>query len=233
MMTMPERTPKTVTREELRFAVLAVDVVLFTVDDEQLKVLLMNVQRPPHFVDVPGFPGGLIDPAETADEAAARQLRQKGCIDPQHVYMEQLYTFSRVDRDPRGRVVSVAYLALLPSTRISAREEDETWWCAADEVPALAYDHDEVFQVALSRLRSRIGYTNIVVHLMPDTFTLTELQRTYEIVLGRSLDKRNFRKKIRDADLVTPTGRKRRGLAHRPAALYVMAQRRVREVDLF
>lgn len=212
------------TSAPVRFAILAVDTVVFTVIDNQLHVLLMPVNRPPHFNGTPAMPGGVIKPRETAEEAAQRILKDKGGLE--NVYLEQLYTFSAIGRDPRGRVVSVAYLGLIPreKARLLAHGTD-AWWEPVATARKLAYDHDEILALALKRLRGKLVYTNIAYGLLPHEFTLTELQKLYEVILKQPIDKRNFRKKILDIGLVVPTGKDRRGGASRPAALYRFAKK--------
>lgn len=203
----------------LKFAILAADVVAFAILEGALHVRLIEV-RAPEYAGCKGLPGGLIHPEETAEEAAARHLLAKGGI--ARATLEQLYTFSGVDRDRRGRVVSVAYLGLLPAmTALEAAVTDWSgaWWPAA-KLPPLAYDHAEIISVAVERLKGRIVSSNIAHALLPKTFTLSELQETYEIVLGRGLDKRNFRRKILALELVRETGETVMDGAHRPAALY-------------
>ncbi len=217
----------------LKFAVLAVDVVLCTVADGVLKTLLMKVERPPYFKNIWGFPGGLIKPSETAEEAAARIVSEKGGI--KGAYLEQLATFSQVDRDPRGRVVSVAYLGLIAPQDIARsrglKTETETEWCPVLKLPHLAYDHDELAQSAYKRLQAKIGYTNIVCKLLPREFSQSELQGVYEIILNKKFDKRNFRKKVHELKLVQRTGHIRREGAHRPAELFRFSARTPREID--
>jgi 8-oxo-dGTP diphosphatase len=216
----------------LRFAVLAIDVALFTVLDHRLCVLLIPVDRPPHFVSRRGLPGGLIAPEETAEQAVARHLRDKAEISG--VYVEQLATFSAVDRDPRGRVVSVAYLGLMPAEQAAAVPLARGQrWMPVDQVDHLAYDHDEILAAACERLRARLGYSTIARHLLPREFTLTELQQTYETVLGRPFDKRNFRKKLQEAGIVRATGKMRTGQPSRPAEFHRFAGTDVRVIELF
>lgn len=221
--------------KRLRFAVLATDVVLFTVRNNTLLIRLTRVNRPPHFPNSKGLPGGLIDPKETAEETARRLLRTKAEINPDKPHVEQLYTFSGVDRDPRGRVVAVAYMALVSWEQLSAREQADTfdaWWSPARETGHLAYDHNEVLHMAIDRLRSRVTYTTLMGKLMPKAFTLTELEHTYESVLHTGLDKRNFRKKILKLDFITPLPHKRTGGAFRPAQLYRLSSNKVKEVGI-
>lgn len=221
--------------EHLRFAVLAADVVPFTIRDNQLLVRLIKVDRPPYFSNSKGLPGGLIDPKETAEEAVRRHLHTKTAMGPDKTYIEQLYTFSALKRDPRGRVVAVAYLALIPWERLSVKERANTsdaWWSLASDVRGLAYDHDEILALAIDRLRSRITYTTLIGKLMPKEFTLTELEHAYESILHTDLDKRNFRKKILKLKLITPLPHKRTGGAFRPAQLYRFSSDKVIEVEV-
>jgi 8-oxo-dGTP diphosphatase len=224
-----ERTHK---RGPLRFAILAIDVALFAVLDGLLRVLLIPVDRPPHFVDMRGLPGGLIAPDETAEQAVARHLRDKAEV--VGAYVEQLATFSALERDPRGRVVSVAYLGLMPAERAAANPlAHDQRWVAVERVGRLAYDHNEMLAAAGERLRARLGYSTVARHLMPREFTLSELQTVYEIVFGRAFDKRNFRKKLHDTGIVRATGHMRTGQPNRPAELYRFAGTGVRLIELF
>lgn len=215
---------------KLKFAIIATDTVLFSVEQDGLKVLLMKVNRPPFYVQHWGVPGGLIHPNETADEAARRHLWDKAGAKFTHI--EQLYTFSALDRDPRGRVVSVAYLALTPTLGIIAREGNEVRWFLVDNLPTLAYDHKEIVRTAVKRLRSKFGYTNIAVGLLADEFTLGELQRLYEMILNHKIDKRNFRKKLFQLKLVVGTKKKKRVGRSRPAELYSFMKRTPQIVNI-
>jgi 8-oxo-dGTP diphosphatase len=220
---------------DIRFAVLAADTALFTIRDRTLLVRTIRVERPPHFPDNPGLPGGLIAPEETAQEAAKRHVGVKAGIVAAKCHFEQLYTFSEVDRDPRGRVVAVAYLALVPWEKLSERErgsEAGGAWVAAGELHQLAYDHDEILEVALARLRSRLRYTTLISKLMPHEFTLTELEQAYETILGKDLDKRNFRKKILKVKVLEELAKKRVGGPFRPAQLYRFVSSGVRDIEV-
>jgi 8-oxo-dGTP diphosphatase len=210
---------KSMNPKDFRFAVLATDVVLFTVEDNALKVLLIDVNLPPYFVNTYGVPGGLVLPVETADDSVLRHVKSKVGL---HVpYLEQLYTFSSVKRDPRGRVVSVAYLGLISAslTRKSGLK-DGVFWRDVGRLPKLAYDHSEIVKKGIERLLSKLGYTTIVQFLLPKEFTLPELQQVYEAVFAKEYDKRNFRKKILTLGVLKKTGTKRRERAFRPAELY-------------
>ena len=181
------------------------------------------------------LPGGLISPTETTDEAARRHIEVKAGVASGAVYFEQLYTFSAIKRDPRGRVVSVAYLGFVPWERLSEDERtsgDGMWWSMLDVARGLAYDHNDILQTAVKRLRSRITYTTLLQKLLPKEFTLTELEHAYEAVLGADLDKRNFRKKILKLDILKEVPNKKSGGAFRPAQLYRFATDRVIEIEV-
>lgn len=221
--------------ESIRFAVLATDTVVLTFNEGKLLTRLIKVNRPPFFTDAKGLPGGLIDPKETADEAALRHVEHKTGISASKLYAEQLYTFSRVDRDPRGRVVAVVYIALVPWEKLSRTEQEnnpESWWEPVLSAKKLAYDHDEVLSAAIKRLRSRATYTTILAKLLPKEFTLTDLENTYSVILGAGLDKRNFRKKILKLDIVTPVVGKFTGGRFRPAQLYKFISTSVKEIEV-
>lgn len=220
--------------ERLRFAVLAVDVVLFTVREGELLVRLCHVTRPPHFPDNAALPGGLIDPKEAAEEAAARLISTRAHVNPVNVYLEQLATFSEIERDPRGRVVSVAYLGLIPFEKIrpiEAQTTSDAWWAPLKKAKKLAYDHDAMLEVALKRLASRATYTTLVRALMPEEFTLTELEKNYTAVVGKKLDKRNFRKKILKLNILKKLPRKKGG-KFRPAQLFRFASHKVADIEV-
>lgn len=215
-----------------KYAVIATDVVILTVDENKLKVLLISMKKAP-FLGKLAIPGGLVLGKESVDEAANRILREKTGID--NVYLEQLYTFGRVDRDPFGRVVSVAYFALLPNAFTKLKTTGEysgIGWYEASGVKGLAYDHDEVLKVAIERLKSKIEYTNIVYSLLPKEFTLTELQKVYEVILGRKLDKRNFRKKLQETKMLKKLAKKQTLSAHRPAELFTFVKRMLTRVKM-
>ncbi|MBI4118217.1 MAG: NUDIX hydrolase [Parcubacteria group bacterium] len=220
------------TYKKYDFAVIATDVALFTVRDNLLQVLLIKMKKEP-YTGKWAMPGGLVKPDESVDSAAERVLQEKGGI--QNVYLEQLHTFGRVDRDPFGRVVSVAYTALVPSAKLSLKTTEEysnIAWFPVKSAPVLAYDHKEVLATAVERLRAKLGYTTIAQNLLPKEFTLSELQNIYEVVLGKKLDKRNFRKKILAVGLVKSTGKERRGGANRPAELYTFQAKQLKTVEI-
>lgn len=204
-------------QKNIRFAVIATDVVIFTIRDQQLQVLLIPINSA-YFKNLQGFPGGMILPEETADDSVRRHMKVKADVESPS-YMEQLYCFSAIDRDPRGRVVSVAYIALIPAKRAEAVARHAIW-ANVRKLPPLAYDHNKIAEAALERLESKLKYSTIGRHFLPALFTLTELQRVHEIALGQKLDKRNFRKKILSLQLLEPSGKMKKGGRSRPAELY-------------
>jgi 8-oxo-dGTP diphosphatase len=210
---------------------VAVDVVIFRVHGAVLQTLLVRIKHGP-FLGRWAFPGGLVGIGEPLDDAARRELFEKTAI--RDLYLEQLFTFGDPSRNPTAHVVSTAYFALLPTTAPMPRsgsKYSEAAWFDVLRLPALAYDHNRVVDVALDRLRAKVGYTNVVYSLLPRQFTLGELQRVYEVICGRSFDRRNFRKKMLESGLLLPLRRYRRG-AHRPAALYAFRERRLRHAQL-
>lgn len=199
---------------------VTVDVVIFTVHARELKVLLVKRDVTP-YKNCWAIPGGFVRMKETLENAARRELEEETGV--RNVYLEQLYTFGDVRRDPRMRVITVAYYALIPSDKQMLRASTDTTdvrWSSVHERPRLAFDHDKIVDYALERMRNKIMYVPIAFQLLPDTFTLTELQNIYEVILDSSLDKRNFRKKILASDLLVSTRQILKGAAHRPAALY-------------
>jgi 8-oxo-dGTP diphosphatase len=199
---------------------VSVDIVVFTVRNNRLQVLLVRRGREP-FRGEWALPGGFVQIEESLDQAALRELQEETGL--AEAYLEQLYTYGRPDRDPRGRVITVAYFALIPAdapVRLEGGSDaDETGWWALEDRPQLAFDHDEIISYALRRLRYKLEYSAVGFELMPAEFTLTELQNTYEIILGENLDKRNFRRRIQEAGVIEATTRYRSGEG-RPARLY-------------
>jgi 8-oxo-dGTP diphosphatase len=221
--------------EHLRFATLAADTALFTLRDGKLLVRITAVNRPPFYVNAKGLPGGLLHPKETAEQAAVRHLEEKAGIEAKKTYAEQLYTFSRIDRDPRNRVVAVAYLALVPWTELSPLEQADSksaWWAPIVSLRKLAYDHDEILKMALGRLASRVTYSTLISKLMPKEFTLTELEKAYEGIITKDLDKRNFRKKILKVGVLKALPHKKAGGRFRPAQLYRFVSSKVTGIEV-
>lgn len=208
------------TYEKFSPAAVRADVVFFSIRDARLAVLLVRRAGAP-FHGAWGLPGGPVGPDEDLDRAAARELaEQTGVSD---VYLEQLYTFGRPDRDPQGRVISVAYYALAPSEALPLRPAPDVTaveWFAVKALPQLAFDHAEIVGMAQSRLVAKLDYSTIAFQFMPDRFTLSELQAVYETILGEEMDKRNFRRWVLALERIEETGAERRDGSHRPARLY-------------
>lgn len=193
---------------------VAVDMVVFTVRDAALNILLVKRGVPP-FEGKYAIPGGFVREGESLEDAALRELYEETGV--RDVFLEQLYTFGDPPRDPRGRVISVAYYALIASDKLqlaAGADAAEAQWFPSNRVPSLAFDHTSILDTALVRLRNKLEYTTVGFQLLPEKFTLGALQSVYEAILGRKLDKRNFRRKIALLGILKPlkewhyTGRK-------------------------
>jgi 8-oxo-dGTP diphosphatase len=208
---------------------VTVDVVIFNLAENDLKVLLVRRAYPP-FKGKWAIPGGFVHSAEALDDAARRELEEETNV--REVYLEQLYSFGQPKRDPRGRVITVAYFALVAGDVPTRAGDDaaEAAWHSAYAPPDLAFDHAEILKYALQRLRYKLEYTSVGFELLPNEFTLTELQQAYEIVLGEALDKRNFRRRILEAGILAETNKYHAEGQGRPAQLYRYKQDAVLEV---
>jgi 8-oxo-dGTP diphosphatase len=201
---------------------IAVDIVVFTVVDRTLKVLLSLRPRAP-FKDRWALPGGLVGIEESADEAAERELENKTSV--RGIFLEQLYTFSAPERDPRTRTISIAHYALVSADRLAERGGSrESRWVDVSAANELAFDHERILKTALERIRGKLEYAPIGFQLLPERFTLTDIQQVYEAILGHAIDKRNFRAKLLKSGLVREVNAYRTG-AHRPARLYTFLDR--------
>lgn len=210
---------------------VTVDLVIFTVNDDTLKVMLVKRAEEP-FADSWSLPGGFLKANESLEDAALRVLQEKTGVE--NVYLEQLYTFGDPDRDPRARVITVAYFALIPWKDLVPPLSDKVadlMWASVNRLPKLAFDHREIVEYAVKRLRAKATYSNIVYGLMPRQFRLSELQRMYEIIINHKLDKRNFRKRMLSTGLLQETGRKDAAGAHRPAMLYKFKKMEIAFLD--
>ena len=209
---------------------LTVDCVVFGLDDQELKVLLIERDLEP-FKGQWALPGGFVREGENLEKTALRELREEtGLVE---VYLEQLYTFGAANRDPRGRVVTVAYYALvnLQDHLIHATTDAKSAaWFAIDDLPHLPFDHQEIFDMALKRLKAKVRYEPIGFELLPEKFTLTQLQRLYEKVLEMPIDKRNFRKKIIGMELLKELNEVEVDVAHRAARLYKFDEQKYRQL---
>jgi 8-oxo-dGTP diphosphatase len=211
---------------------VTVDCVVFGLDLDQqdLKMLLIERKGEP-FAGMWALPGGFVGMDETLEQSARRELQEETGIS--RLYLEQLYTFGDPQRDPRGRVITVAYYALVKLTEHvlqAASDAQDVGWFAVSDLPALAFDHDKIIATALTRLKGKVRYQPIGFELLPTKFTLSQLQRLYEIVLERPLDKRNFRKKILGMGLLVETNEIQKDVAHRAARLYRFDEDRYRRL---
>ncbi len=196
------------------------DVVIFTLRDDDLKLLLIRRGGAPYRGRW-ALPGGFVQIDEDLEASARRELEEETGVTG--AYLEQLYTFGTPGRDPRERVITVAYYALMPSERLrlrAATDAEAVGWFGMDELPALAFDHAEIVAMAHRRLVAKLDYSTIAFQFLPEHFTLGELQAVYETILRQPVDKRNFRKWALALEQVEETGEVRREGAHRPARLY-------------
>jgi 8-oxo-dGTP diphosphatase len=211
-------------------AALTVDCVVFGLDAEDLKVMLIQRGLPP-FEGRWALPGGFVRLDETLDEAALRELREETGLEK--VYLEQLYTVGQIDRDPRERVVTVAYYALVRMSdhRVQAATDARAAaWFGMDDLPRLAFDHDKILKLAHQRLRGKVRYQPIGFELLPTKFALRQLQHLYEVILDRPLDKRNFRKKILSMGILVELDEVETDVAHRAARLYRFDRKKYRRM---
>jgi len=209
---------------------VTVDCVVFGLDEKELRIMLIKRAAEP-FMNKWALPGGFIHMDENLEYAAKRELKEETGIDK--VFLEQLYTFGDVNRDPRGRVVTVAYYALvnLSEHKITASTDAaKAAWFSIDDMPDLAFDHGKIIEMAVRRLTNKVRYEPIGFELLPKKFTLTQLQSLYEIILEQKLDKRNFRKRILSMDLLVPLDEVEEDVAHRAAKLYKFDENRYNQL---
>jgi len=211
---------------------LTVDCVIFGYDSKKLDILLIKRGIEP-FKGQWALPGGFVRMEESAEEAAIRELQEEtGLL---NVYMEQLYTFSQPERDPRGRTVSVAFFALINKNDFlkprGGDDASEAEWFNIKELPNLAFDHKEIINVALNRLKGKIKYQPVGFELLPEYFTLVQLQELYEIILKTTVDKRNFRRKILNSELLIESEKVSDGSKGRRATLYKFDKSKYEELS--
>jgi len=179
------------------------------------------------------LPGGFVMENETLQEAAHRKLAEETSV--KNVYLEQLYTFSEVKRDPRGRTISCAYIALMSRENITLKawsDASEVRFFDVKKLPKLAFDHKKIVEYAIQRLKRKMEYTNVAQYILPKKFTLRQLQDVYETILDQQIDVRNFRKKIDKLGLVKETGEKEIGVQYRPAKLYNFIDKNLKIVEI-
>ena len=211
-------------------AALTVDCVVFGFDEGDLKLLLIQRDLEP-FAGKWALPGGFVHVDESLEEAARRELQEETGLS--RVFLEQLYTFGKPDRDPREHVVTVAHYALVKlsvhSVKAATDARNAAWFDVSD-LPKLAFDHEEIIEIALQRLKGKVRYEPIGFELLPPKFTLTQLQHLYEAIVEAPLDKRNFRKKILAMDLLIETDEIEKDVAHRAARLYRFDEAKYRQL---
>lgn len=196
------------------------DVAVFTLQSNTLQLLLIKRANEP-YIGHWALPGGFLEIEEDLEQCAKRELAEETGISG--LYLEQLYTFGKPNRDPRERIISVTYYALVPPDKLipkAASDAADAQWFSLDQLPQLAFDHEEIITLALGRLAAKSTYSTIALQLMPETFTLSELQSVYEVLRKEKLDKRNFRKWFLGLKQIEETGEKRRNGNHRPAKIY-------------
>ncbi len=205
---------------------VTVDCVVFGLDEHTLKLLLIKRGHEP-FAGAWALPGGFIEENEKLEDAARRELAEETGL--KNIFIEQLYTFGDPGRDPRGHTISVCYFGLVnlfEHDLHAASDASDARWFEVQNLPELAFDHAEIIQVALQRLKGKVRYQPIGFELLPRKFTLSQLQKLYEIILEKPLDKRNFRKKILSMDLLIDLQEMQRDVAHRAAKLYSFDERK-------
>jgi len=208
---------------------VTVDAVVFTILNNELKILIIKRKIPP-FKGGFALPGGFVNLNENLDRAAERELKEETGVGT--ILLKKLKPFGKVGRDPRGRVITVPYLAIISGKNVklhSTCDAELARWHSVYNLPKLAFDHKEIISYALNKLRSEIERSNIAFQIIPKKFTLTELQRVYEIILNKNLDKRNFRKKLRELLILKELDETKMEGAHRPARLYSFRLREYRK----
>jgi 8-oxo-dGTP diphosphatase len=210
-------------RTEYLYLRLALDLVIFTIRDDSLQVLVIERGVAPHAGEL-SLPGGFLREGEDLAQGAARELSEETGLDGLSLHLEQVATYGAPDRDPRGRIVSVAYFAIAPELPAPSAGTDarQAWWRPLAAVRGrLAFDHDAILTDALERVRAKLEYSDLATLFCAEPFTIGELRRVYEIVWGVPLDPRNFSRKVHaTTGLIVPTGEQRRQETGRPAALY-------------
>ncbi len=198
---------------------VTVDTVIFTIKNSELKVLLIKRNMNP-FKESWALPGGFVREKENLDQAAKRELEEETGV--KNVYLEQLYSFGEVNRDPRGKIITIAYMALVNSEQVNLKatsDASDAQWFSMLKLPRLAFDHDKILSYALKRLKWKFEYTTVAFSLLPKKFAISEIQKIYEIVFNKGFDKRNFAKKLLSLNILKEEGIKR-DVSHRPPMLY-------------
>lgn len=211
-----------------------VDVATFTVENGIVKVLLIKRKNEP-FAGEWILPGGAVYNNETTEFAAKRELKEKtGLVG---LLLKQFFAFSEPDRDPRMRMVSIGYMALIDKNKVEVLQKTpktiDAAWFDITHIPPLAFDHSKILNTALIELRKTVSKTNLIKVLLPDKFTLVELQKIYEAIFDEAFDRRNFRRKFLTLDLISPTGQTKEAKGHRPANYYEFIDDANKELEIF
>lgn len=209
-------------------SLFTVDCVIFGFDEGELKILLIERNEEP-FKGWFALPGYFVENTESIETAAQRILYESTGL--KGIYMEQFYTFGALGRHPQGRVITVAYYAMI---RLNRQKEvkpvtdfaKQAVWVNVKDIPELAFDHSRIFRKGFEKIRNSIGYQPIAFELLPEKFTLTQLQNLYEVILNKKLDKRNFRKKMLSYDILRELDEKQKGVSYRAAKLYKFDRRK-------
>ncbi|KAA3616596.1 MAG: NUDIX hydrolase [Calditrichaeota bacterium] len=205
---------------------VTVDCIVFGLDNKELKVVLIQRKTSP-FIDSWALPGGFIGENEALDKAAKRELAEETGL--KNIFLEQLFTFGDPGRDPRGHTITVAYFGLVSLNEHNPRaasDAKKAGWFSVNKLPELVFDHAAILKMALERLKGKVRYQPIGFELLPKRFTLTQLQQLYETILEKTLDKRNFRKKIIRLGLLIDLNETQQDVAHRAARLYSFDEKR-------
>ena len=202
---------------EIKTHEITVDIVILTIRNDSLNVLLVKRNNEP-FKDKWAIPGGYVRMSENLDEAAMRVLKEKTNVE--NIYLEQLYTFGDPLRHPVSRVITCAYFALIRSEDVDVVTTDDLAWHKVSELPPLAFDHKEIIEYSLKRTRERLEMCPVAYQLLNEKFTITEMQKAYEMIMERKLDKRNFRKKVITTDGLRELNEFSKSSSKRPARLY-------------
>lgn len=207
-------------QKEIYKSAFSVDNIIFGFDSYKLKVLLIKRREDP-YGGMWALPGDIVEPTENLEQAAIRVLDQLTGV--KDVFLNQVHTFGEVDRHPRGRVITIAYYSLINIEKVEIKADsfaEQVAWKEVRSLDSLAFDHLKIMETCLARLKQDLKLRPVGFELLPEKFTLTELQRLYEVILEQDLDKRNFRKKILSMGILKTLHELQQGVSHRPAKLY-------------
>ena len=211
---------------------ISIDNVIFTIINDKLQVLLVSRPMDP-FKWSRTLPWGFVGDKETLEKTAYKKLEEKTSV--KNIYLEQLYTFSDIKRDPRWRIISTAYMSLVSRENLTLKNSKnwrESKFFPVSSLPKLGFDHKQIIEYAVKRLKWKLEYTNIAQYILPEKFTFTQLQNVYEIVLNQKFDVRNFRKKINSLWIIEETWEKEIWNQYRPARLFKFTNKNMEIVNI-